>query len=497
MRKIVTLYSSRGKSQRPRTIYIFCLGMGFKRPMYWSDIEISYGSEKRLDTDLKQRTQVDVVCDILALSEMIPSKKYLHNLDVTISRKWDTYARHVLNKITFDKDIYDQLKGYIRSALRQSAYERLYKSLPYRLYLRLGNAFSVESGWRFTGWVLEKLSRYIESWERKIEESSLRSSDRYFNNILGEAKRILEENQEAYANFIRETLESFVSTQTWLLLKLLTLGHQTQRVVDYFDEEKIHELALEIYDHLEDGVRRSIRLAWIGNKGSLAATAKVLRASIDREKVRDLTEKCIQKYSWGILQPFVKDTVRTLFVESFGAEAKERIPYWIGLASGREVTRSLKQIGNLLPDALEQDIYSDEFIFGSTPIDEAIDRASIRLLDKRYRRREKALIVISDGEFETDSPLTSAFLLKQAGVTIVSCYITNRNIMTKLVSRRSKRWPDGAKRLFKMASTVDEQNQWVKAIERNGFRVPEGVKLFYQINQSDLLGDILQSILVE
>ena len=51
-------------------------------------------------------------------------------------------------------------------------------------------------------------------------------------------------------------------------------------------------------------------------------------------------------------------------------------------------------------DVFEHEVYSDGFMFGSTPINQAVNLASLRFLDKPYQAYRKALIVISDGEFE-------------------------------------------------------------------------------------------------
>jgi len=52
-------------TKSPRSIDVFCLGMGFKRTMYWSDVELSYGREKRLDDEWKKTTDTGVICDLL------------------------------------------------------------------------------------------------------------------------------------------------------------------------------------------------------------------------------------------------------------------------------------------------------------------------------------------------------------------------------------------------------------------------------------------------
>jgi hypothetical protein len=56
-------------------------------------------------------------------------------------------------------------------------------------------------------------------------------------------------------------------------------------------------------------------------------------------------------------------------------------------------------------------------------------------------------------------------------------------------------WPAGAQEMFDIASTVNTNDEWVQEISNKGFEVPNGVKLFYQINHSDLLEDIFESVL--
>jgi hypothetical protein len=40
-----------------------------------------------------------------------------------------------------------------------------------------------------------------------------------------------------------------------------------------------------------------------------------------------------------------------------------------------------------------------------TPIKDALDRAAVRLLDDAHQRKDKTLVLLSDGEFENINPL--------------------------------------------------------------------------------------------
>lgn len=280
-----------------------------------------------------------------------------------------------------------------------------------------------------------------------------------------------------------------------MLLVLITLGHEPERAFDYFDEDKVRQISQQIYEHLDNQVRRSILVAWTLNRGGLFLTVKRLGASLNSKEIQALTEKCVQKHSWEVLEPFVSDTVKNIFTTNFKVQAEKQIPDWIGLAASREVSRSLKQVANLLPDSLQDSIYSDKYMFGSTPIEDAIKKASVRFLDRSWKTREKILIIISDGEFETDSPLITALLLKKAGITVICCYLTNQDVITKLTNSSSRFWPTGAKKLFDMASSIDENEQVAKTILDKGFQMTEGTKLFLQVNNSSLLESMLEVVL--
>ncbi len=489
--KLSLVKPSQGKV---RAVEVFCLGMGFKQKMYWQDVRISYGKEEQLSTKQEERIDTGVVCDLIALAEIIPNERKLSKLETTINKKWHDYTQRILDHTSIDDEIYQQLQNYIQQAIYESAYQTLHRNLLYTIYSKLkGSSWATKNKTLLA--IKERLARYVTSWEGRIDSLSVKASQIYFKGILKESKKIFEDNKAIYISFIEKKLREFVDTYSKTLLHLLTLGHPMDLVIDYFDEDKVMDLAKQIYQHLDKEVRHSITIAWTLNRGNLFITSKSLGASLNSKELKTLTEKCIQKYSWGIIEPFVKQTVKDIFKSSFEAHAKEMMSKWVGLASKREVSRTPRQIANLLPDSLTETIYSEECMFGSTPIHEAMNLASLRLLDKANARKEKVLVVISDGEFSTDSPIVTSRLLQQGKVTLVCCYLTSQDIMTSLTSSSSRFWPNGAKKMFDMASVFDPESSLIKDITAQGHRLPEGTKLFYQINQSELLGDVLDGLI--
>lgn len=489
--------SSIKRSNLTRETYIFCMGMGFKRPMYWTDVQISYGREEDMQGKPNKRTDVGVVCDVLALSEIVPSKKQLQHLQDTIGKKWIGYTKDMRDRVLIRNDVYQELEQYISSTIHESAYRKLRLSLMFRIYMRVGeNRVITRSrlGKRYLAW----LAKAILLQEGRINDASQRAGKKYLDGILNEAQEIFDANSTRYSEYIRKELLEFASQYSGKLLDLLALGHPTELVTEYFDEQKVMDLARKIYMQLEREVRRNIRRSWTIHRGALAVHTKTVRASLDSTHIRALTEKCVQRYSWDILQPFLERTVRDLFEDRFQTNARERLPKWIGWAASREVLRTPDEVMVMLPDSsFDETIFGDEFMFGSTPIGEAMNLASLRLLDRNLEQYRKVLVIVSDGEFSTRHPVDTARLLKQAGVLIVCCYVTERNIVNTLTSRISWFWPDGAKMMFDMASVITEEDAFNAVLLEKAFSVESGNKCFYQINHADHLQDILSGLAIE
>ncbi|MBI5352789.1 MAG: VWA domain-containing protein [Chloroflexi bacterium] len=234
---------------------------------------------------------------------------------------------------------------------------------------------------------------------------------------------------------------------------------------------------------------------WLTNQKDLIWSKHQIGGSLNLGAVRELTEKCIKKRGWSILRPLIEQTVLSMFVMEFETQAKQQLPYWIRFSSAREVVRSLDQIQNLFPSVIESELYSDKVMFGSTPFLDALDRASSRLLDKAYKNRGKVLIVISDGNFrEKHSSVLSAELLKHREVKIISCLLSEQDIVSRLVHRAEDTWPIGAQLMFKIASEITEEQSLDLKLSDDSLRAQRGKRLFFQINHSQILDDVIGAV---
>jgi len=436
-----------------------------------------------------------VVCDVLALTEIIPTKADLDEVEQEINSKWSDYSNKLLKKVIFRESLYDELVTLIRKSLRQTALRKLKNGFRRRvLSFLLERNTLLENEW--LNGLTKQLKNGLEKREAKFRQTSFDESFSYVENIKKEATYIYDNSVSEYESYIRETLDDFVSRQSNQILELLTLGHSPIKVFDTFDDDKVFSLAEKIYAYLEKDVQPKIKFTWLSNRTKLNVTAKLIRGNFDNAKVKSMTEAVIQKVIWEKLRRFIRITVNDMFEDAFREKAKEKFYEWLDLASSREVTRSIKDIANILPDTLEQEIYSDKFMFGVTPIYNAIKKASLRFMDVNFSQHQKILLIISDGEFSEGSLPEATNLLKDSGVTIISLHISNKNIISRLVEKAGKNWTKGAKTMLEMSSTSSEGDGASHALAKLDYKLEYGKKLFIQVNHSQAIEDILDVLLI-
>ncbi|MBE0681099.1 MAG: VWA domain-containing protein [Anaerolineales bacterium] len=492
-KKIKVLYASKPDI---KTVDLFCVGMGFRRPMKkWQLVDLANNREIPQEQLIESMTDATVVCDILALTEIIPTKVELQEIEERISAKWSNYSSQILQKVNFRDSLYDDFVFYIRGSLQTTALKRLNDSFRGNLLKALiGRTLWLNNRW--LNHHTQKLKKWKAETEKRIEFTSFDESFSYTENIKQAAEKIFQNNADKYEEYIRQTLDEFVSQQSSRILELLTLGHAALTVFDTFDENKAYMLAEKIYGHLEEDIQPKITGTWIFSRRRLKVITRAIKGKLNDKKVEDFTKQVVKKVVWDELRPFVKIKVIDIFKDAFKKKAKERFYEWIDLSTSREIVRSIKDIANILPDALEQDIYSDDFMFGATPIYNTLKKVSLRFTDKRYAKHQKVLVIISDGEFTENAAPDVANLLRKSGVTIVNLYISNKNIASKLVEQAGKSWPIGAKMMFEMSSISAKEDGVSHALRNLEYRIEIGKKLFIQVNHSQALEDILDALLI-
>ncbi|GCE13061.1 vWA domain-containing protein [Tengunoibacter tsumagoiensis] len=328
---------------------------------------------------------------------------------------------------------------------------------------------------------------------QKITEISNKSSQRYTNDVYQKAKNDFEKHKEYYVSIIRNLVDSFAKEFTTAALKGMTLGFSLSELVENLSKEKALDIGAEILNALEKEVTQNIALSINYHIQRLNYDRRRIFARIDKKKSRLKTERLIRKVGWDILKPLVENTIKAVFIEHFEEQVSENLPYWIQLASMREVVRPLQDISYEIPGVDTQYATADKIMFGGTPFEQTLDKAAIRFIDKRYEDKKKVLVIISDGEFlQSKRTLLTAELLKKRGIIIISCVIARQDILTGFIQPAYPKWPAGVQKMLEVASefsTNDPTLSW-------GYiqhQITEG-KLCLQINHTSLLEDVFKTV---
>ena len=137
-------------------------------------------------------------------------------------------------------------------------------------------------------------------------------------------------------------------------------------------------------------------------------------------------------------------------------------------------------------------------IYGETPLRKSLNKAANIFSARQYKQCHKFLFVLSDGNLTDggqDVPIPSIPKLKQSGVQIISCYVTQNRIEQpkRLFSTECTDWDSATKFMFHLSSEKKTQEIPLTVFIKKGWKVDVAnntTKLFAQINHPDLLRDV-------
>ncbi|MCL2103502.1 MAG: hypothetical protein FWH21_00370 [Kiritimatiellaeota bacterium] len=144
------------------------------------------------------------------------------------------------------------------------------------------------------------------------------------------------------------------------------------------------------------------------------------------------------------------------------------------------------------------------FIFGNTPMRECMREIEARFMREKERAGDtvpdRILLVISDGEPTDGDPSAHIRHIQDDGIVVACVFVTDRNIQAprELRQTAAPEWPHGARQMFGWASPIESLGQIGQtlrgALEKSGWTVPEGARLFIQANHSDTLADFMRIV---
>ncbi len=139
----------------------------------------------------------------------------------------------------------------------------------------------------------------------------------------------------------------------------------------------------------------------------------------------------------------------------------------------------------------------ESIIYGNTPM-VAVASAVASRFDRETKPagEHRMFLLISDGEPTDGDPLPVLRQIRESGVTVVTCYVTNHDVVTPRLLRGSPEptWPKEAKLMFDAASPLEEQDVFSRHLLRSGWVIEHDAHLFLQVNHSEILAEFVQTV---
>src|SRR5712692_5922076 len=195
-------------------IDVFCLGMGFRFPMYIEYDILTCEQEQPLKQEQKTML-IDLICDLLALCEILPSAEKLEDFKERLNRKWQQCTKDVLDQSVITEDVYADLVDYVRASFYDTAMQKHQRSLRYRLsHHKLPRGF---------GWASRLFKEYTKYVLEKITATAQRAANQYADEVFSKTTNDFNNNAKKYAAIIKGYLDKFVQSYTASTLQAFTL----------------------------------------------------------------------------------------------------------------------------------------------------------------------------------------------------------------------------------------------------------------------------------
>jgi hypothetical protein len=477
------------------------------------------------------------VGDVLAILANLDERvKHYQLLQPEVESMWTEEVAQVLEERKITGDAKEELQVFVERELKEQAihaeqqrsvakFQRWCASMCQRLSAfdaSLRTRIAQYQGWgrllfplavgllwlvRGPALALAYLNSRFETWlQQKL--TALRDNAHIYaaqqaEKVVAVTKQALDEHHYKIAAVIEANLTIFLDREAFNMLRLYSAKSSALQRKRAFDRKVLRQLDKHVSQQISEIMSPHANFAWNRSVFLLKQAARALKITPNWAVLKEKTIRCAHQVVWEVITPEVQSKTKAL--------AKARFTRAVLLTIVRETktqqkTLALEELSELTKQQDMAGISVDELpIFGSSPLGRTLNQTFVRLRgEARLSENEgllPAILLISDGK-PTDAhvldPASLAEKIKQVHIPIVCCYVTNRNIGRPWVLRRQPGWfwPQAAKLMFAMASSVDEWPQFAERLTESRFVVKKQAKLFIQINHTEYLRSFVEAILL-
>jgi len=352
---------------------------------------------------------------------------------------------------------------------------------------------------------MARINKFFEVWVQKkliaIRDNAHQYSILLSEKVVIETKKAVDARQHEIDEIIMENLQQFLDYQSHECIHLYDAGYSKKERKEELHWDALNSIYEELTDKIGDIIVSQTKSTWEKNLFLYKQAAKLVKVKPNWDVLKLRTFECSYQAVWKMTEPYVQQVAEDFAKQRF---VKAVLATIVQAAKDQEATLSLEDVTALLEEYKEEKLSLEELpLFGASVMGQALARTLQRLQRELHRPQNRGLrpilLIISDGEvIDRVDPLPIAEHLKRLGVTIICCFLANKNIRRPWVLRRRAWWfwPTDAKLMFLMASSVDDWPAFGEQLRDSRFVVKKHAKLFVQINHSEYLENFIKAVLI-
>jgi uncharacterized protein YegL len=474
-------------------------------------------------------------CDVLAALKLLKKKTARYaRLQAELKDIWLREVECILEKGRTPGDAKEQLRLFIETELREKAIEaeqhrkaarfqrrcesicRRLDRMQARLVTKLNRSKSMKIIltplvpcllWILRGptVAMARINKFFESWVQKkliaIRDNAHQYSILLSEKVVTETKKAVDAHQHEIDEIIMENLRQFLDYQSHEFIRLYDAGYSKKVRKEELHWDALNSIYEELTATIGDIIGSQTKSTWEKNLFLYKQAAKLVKVKPNWDVLKLRTLECSYQAVWKMTEPYVQQVAEDFAKQRF---VKAVLATIVQAAKDQEVILSLEDVIALLEACKEEKLSLEELpLFGASVMGQALARTLQRLQRDLHTPQNRGLrpilFIISDGEvIDQIDPLPIAEQLKRLGVTIICCFLANKNIRRPWVLRRRAWWfwPTDAKLMFSMASSVDDWPAFGEQLRDSRFVVKNHAKLFVQINHSEYLENFIKAVLI-
>ena len=474
------------------------------------------------------------ICDILASIDHLDEKiERYRRLKPELEQNWLFEVNRILEEKRIPGDAKENLRQFVESELRNKAiaaerkrslvklqlwcentsfkldqYEsRLRSQLDSSRYFFILIPIVASLIWllRLPALTIVHFHSIIENWVQSrltdIHTNAEKYATKLANRVVTQTEKTIHASQQEINITIINGMVEFIDHQAFHLIQLYNQRSSVTRRRNELNWNEFQLVYKQVARKIENIIRPHANQAWKKNVFILRQAARVLRMTPNWDTLQLKTVECAQQAVWMKIEPSVHLMAEEVAKQRF---TRAVIATLINSADKKEATLSIEDLPKLVESCRESKISMNELpIFGRSPLGEALFRVHNQFKKEvslpKNKHLRPVLLIVSDGQPNGRAdPLFEAERLKESGVTVICCYVTNKNLGHSWVLRERPRWrwPKDAKLMFSMASHVDEWPEFGERLKNSRFQIKRHAKLFVQINHSEYLENFINAVLL-